>query len=154
MRSRASVSTACSLIVDFCVISSHMAAAPQLLEERIRVLVADDEKLFVELVEAMLTTDPRIAVVARAYNGREAVQRALELEPDVTLMDIAMPELDGIQAIGEIRAADPVACILVLTGGNNPADIDLARKAGAAGYLTKDRIATELLPTIHDLGSR
>jgi DNA-binding NarL/FixJ family response regulator len=131
-----------------------MSAAPQPLEEPIRVLVADDEELFVELVDAMLTADPRIDVVAHAYNGRQAVERALEHDPDVTLMDIAMPELDGIQAIGEIRAADPVACILVLTGGNNPADIDLARKAGAAGYLTKDRIATELLPAVHDLGSR
>jgi DNA-binding NarL/FixJ family response regulator len=131
-----------------------MEAAPQPLEERIRVLVADDEQLFVEMVEAMLGADPQIAVVARAYNGREAVEHALALGPDVTLMDIAMPELDGIQAIAQIRAADPDACILVLTGGNNPADIDQARKVGAAGYLTKDRIATELLPTIRDLGSR
>jgi two-component system, NarL family, response regulator len=131
-----------------------MAAAPQPLEERIRVLVADDEQLFVEMVEAMLAPDPRIDVVAHAYNGQEAVERALSHEPDVTLMDIAMPHLDGIQAIEQIRERDPYACILVLTGANNPTDIDQARKAGAAGYLTKDRIATELLPAIHDLGSR
>ena len=131
-----------------------MAAAPQPIEERIRVLVADDEHLFVEMVEAMLAVDPRIDVIAHAYNGREAVDRALELDPDLTLMDIAMPHMDGIQAIAEIRAQRPHACILVLTGGNNPADIAAARKAGAAGYLTKDRIAAELLPTIHDLGSR
>src|SRR5215208_1856172 len=128
-----------------------MAAAPEPLEERIRVLVADDERLFVEMVEALLAADPRIDVVAHAYNGREAVERALE--PDVTLMDIAMPHMDGIQAIAEIRAHDPHACILVLTGGNNPADIAEARKAGAAAYLTKDRIANELIPAIHDLGS-
>jgi|SRR5215510_4469366 len=132
----------------------EMAAAPQPLEERIRVLVVDDEHLFVEMVEAMLTADPLIDVVAHAYNGREAVDRAVELRPDLTLMDLAMPELDGIQAIAEIRAADPAACILVLTGGNNPADIDEARKAGAAGYLTKDRIATELVPAIRELGRR
>jgi DNA-binding NarL/FixJ family response regulator len=131
-----------------------MAAAPHPLEERIRVLVVDDEHLFVEMVEAMLAADPLIDVVARAYNGREAVERALELQPDLTLMDLAMPEVDGIQAIAEIRAADPDACILVLTGGNNPADIDEARKAGAAGYLTKDRIATELIPAVHGLGRR
>jgi DNA-binding NarL/FixJ family response regulator len=132
----------------------EMAAAPQPLEERIRVLVVDDEHLFVEMVEAMLTADPLIDVVAHAYNGREAVDRAVELRPDLTLMDLAMPEVDGIQAIAEIRAADPAACILVLTGGNNPADIDDARKAGAAGYLTKDRIATELVPAIRELGRR
>jgi|SRR5215218_2590398 DNA-binding NarL/FixJ family response regulator len=131
-----------------------MAAAPQPLEERIRVLVVDDEHLFVEMVEAMLAADPLIEVVAHAYNGREAVERALELDPDVTLMDLAMPEVDGIQAIAEIRVADPDACILVLTGANNPADIDEARKAGAAGYLTKDRIATELIPTVHELSQR
>jgi DNA-binding NarL/FixJ family response regulator len=129
-----------------------MAAAPQPLEERIRVLVVDDERLFVEMVEAMLAADPRINVVAHAYNGREGVDRARELDPDVILMDIAMPHMDGIQAITEIRASNPHARILVLTGGNNPADIDQARKAGAAAYLTKDRIATELLPAIHDLG--
>ncbi len=132
----------------------EMAAAPQPLEERIRVLVVDDEHLFVEMVEAMLAADPQIDVVAHAYNGHEAVEHALALDPDVTLMDIAMPRLDGIQAIAQIRASDPEACVLVLTGANNPADIDEARKAGAAGYLTKDRIATELLPAIHDLGSR
>lgn len=118
------------------------------------MLVVDDEHLFVEMVEAMLAADPLIDVVARAYNGRDAVERALELEPDLTLMDLAMPEVDGIQAIAEIRAARPDACILVLTGGNDPADIDEARKAGAAGYLTKDRIATELIPAVHDLGRR
>jgi DNA-binding NarL/FixJ family response regulator len=131
-----------------------MVAAPQPLEERIRVLVVDDEHLFVEMVEAMLAADPLIDVVAHAHNGREAVENVLALDPDLTLMDIAMPVMDGIQAIAEIRARDPHACILVLTGGNNPADIDEARKAGAAGYLTKDRIADELLPAIHDLASR
>jgi DNA-binding NarL/FixJ family response regulator len=131
-----------------------MAAAPQPLEERIRVLVVDDEHLFVQMVEAMLTADPLIDVVAHAYNGREAVERALELDPDVTLMDLAMPQVDGIQAIAEIRAADPDACVLVLTGANNPADIDEARKAGAAAYLTKDRIATDLIPTVYELVRR
>jgi DNA-binding NarL/FixJ family response regulator len=131
-----------------------MAAAPQPLEERIRVLVADDERLFVEMLVAMLAADPRIDVVARAYNGREAVDLALELDPDVTLMDIAMPHMDGIEAIAEIRGRNPHACILVLTGANNPADIDEARKAGAAGYLTKDQIASELVPAIYNLGTR
>jgi DNA-binding NarL/FixJ family response regulator len=130
------------------------AAARNFLSERIRVLIADDEQLFVEMVEAMLEGDPAIEVVARAHNGRDAVDRALAVDPDVTLMDIAMPVMDGIGAIVEIRAADPRACILVLTGANSPADIDQARKAGAAGYLTKDRIATQLLPAIHDLGGR
>jgi DNA-binding NarL/FixJ family response regulator len=131
-----------------------MTAAPGPLDEPIRVLIADDEQLFVEMVEAMLTSDPRIEVVARASNGREAVDHALAHDPDVTLMDISMPVMDGIEAIRRIRAESPNACVLVLTGANTPADVDRARKAGAAGYLTKDRIATELLPVIHDLGRR
>jgi DNA-binding NarL/FixJ family response regulator len=131
-----------------------MACAPQPVEEPIRVLIADDEQLFVEMLEAMLSADPLVEVVAHAYNGHEAVDRAAALAPDVILMDIAMPKMDGIEATAEIRAGDPHACILVLTGTNNPADIDQARKAGAAGYLTKDRIANELLPAIHDLGAR
>jgi DNA-binding NarL/FixJ family response regulator len=131
-----------------------MAAAPHPLEERIRVLVADDEQLFVQMVEALLAADPHIDVIAHAYDGREAVERALALEPDVTLMDIAMPHLDGIQAIARIRERDPDACILVLTGANDPANIDQARRAGAAAYVTKDRIASDLLPAIHDLATR
>jgi DNA-binding NarL/FixJ family response regulator len=131
-----------------------MATAPDPLEERIRVLIVDDERLFVEMLEAMLSADPRIDVVAHAHDGHEGVDRALALAPDLILMDIAMPRMDGLEAIAEIRARDPEARILVLTGANNPADIAQARKAGAAGFLTKDRIAAELLPAIHDLGTR
>jgi two-component system nitrate/nitrite response regulator NarL len=115
-----------------------------------RVLIADDHTLFAEALEAILDTDERIAVVGRARNGQEAVELASSLRPDVVLMDISMPVMDGIQATAKIRESDPGACVLVLTGSDAPTDVDAARRAGATGYVTKDRIAAELVHAILD----
>jgi len=114
----------------------------------IRVLIADDHRLFAQALEAILAADERIEVAGHARDGREAVQLAEELEPDVILMDIAMPAMDGFQATRVIRKNNPSACILMLTGSNSRSDVDRARKAGAAGYVTKDRIAAELIDAI------
>lgn len=118
------------------------------LAEPIRVLIADDHRLFAEALEAILTSDPRTVVIGRAGNGEEAVRRTAELNPDVVLMDISMPVLDGIAATRQIRSQRPAAVILMLTGSSSPADVDAARLAGAAGYVTKDRIAAELIEAI------
>jgi len=121
----------------------------------IRVLIADDHRLFAEALEAILATDKRIEVVAHAGDGREAVELARTLEPDVVLMDISMPVMDGIEAAAEIQANGLAVCILMLTGSNSRDDVDRARKAGAAGYVTKDRIAAELIDAIVEIsGSR
>ncbi len=114
----------------------------------IRVVVADDEPLFAAMVEAMLSGEEDISVVGKARDGREAVRLARDLNPDLVLMDVSMPVMDGIEATREIRERDPGACVVILTGGTSPADIDRARKAGAAAYITKDRIATELVAEI------
>jgi DNA-binding NarL/FixJ family response regulator len=119
----------------------------------ITVLIADDHPLFAEALEAILHTDPRLAVVGRAENGRQAVELARRLRPDVVLMDIAMPVMDGIAATEAIRAERPGSCVLVLTGSNARQDVDRARRAGAAGYVTKDRIAAELIEAIHRIAS-
>ena len=116
--------------------------------EPIRVLIADDHRLFAEALEAILSSDPRTVVIGRAANGDEAVRRAAELKPDVVLMDISMPVLDGIAATRRIRAERPAAVVLMLTGSSSPEDVHAARVAGAAGYVTKDRIAAELIETI------
>jgi DNA-binding NarL/FixJ family response regulator len=115
-----------------------------------RVLIADDHTLFAEALEAILSSDERIDVVGRAKNGEEAVELTLTLRPDVVLMDISMPVLDGIAATERIRSSTPEASVLVLTGSDAPSDVDAARRAGATGYVTKDRIAAELVEAILD----
>jgi len=120
----------------------------------VRVLVADDEQLFVETVQALLADDERVEVVGTATNGQDAVDLAKALSPDLTLMDISMPVLDGIEAARRIRLEHPDACILILTGSSISADIDRARQAGVAGFLTKDRLGTQLVDAILELGSR
>jgi DNA-binding NarL/FixJ family response regulator len=114
----------------------------------VSVLIADDHRLFAEALEAILAGERRIAVVGHAGDGREAVRLAQELNPDVVLMDISMPLMDGIAAAKAIRAANRDTSILMLTGSNARADVDRARKAGASGYVTKDRIAAELVDAI------
>jgi DNA-binding NarL/FixJ family response regulator len=121
--------------------------------EKIRVLIADDHRLFAEALDAILASEPEIEVVGRAGNGEEAVEQALELQPDVILMDIAMPLVDGVEATKRIREHVPGACILMLTGSNSRADVARARDAGAAAYVTKDRIAAQLIEAIRELAA-
>jgi DNA-binding NarL/FixJ family response regulator len=130
-----------------------MAAVPR-SRKPIRVLVADDHRLFAEALQAILAADPRMSVVGHASDGREAVQLARELEPDVVLMDISMPVMDGFEATREIRAERKDTRVLMLTGSNSRVDVDRARRAGAAGYVTKDRIAAELLDAIVEVVAR
>ena len=119
----------------------------------IRVLVADDHRLFAGALEAILVGDARITVVGQAGDGREAVELARELRPDVVLMDVSMPVLDGFEAARAIRADRADTRILMLTGSSSRADVDLAREAGAAGYVTKDRIAAELIAAIVEIAT-
>ena len=111
----------------------------------ISVLIADDHRLFAEALEAILVGDARITVVGQAGDGREAVELARELRPDVVLMDVSMPVLDGFEAARAIRADRADTRILMLTGSNSRADVDRARQAGAAGYVTKSSDAAELV---------
>ena len=120
----------------------------------IDVLIADDHALFAEALQAILGTDNRFKVVGSARDGGEAVQLASTLDPDIVLMDIAMPVMDGFEATRLMRERDPEACVLILTGSNARADVNTARKAGAAGYVTKDRIAAELIETMLEVVAR
>ena len=117
----------------------------------VRVLIADDHRLFAEALEAILAADDRIELVGLAGDGEEAVRMAGEQRPDVILMDISMPLMDGIEAAKAIKAEDGDVSILMLTGSNDRTDVDRARQAGAAGYVTKDRIAAELVEAILQL---
>jgi DNA-binding NarL/FixJ family response regulator len=124
------------------------------MPQKVRVLIADDHRMFAEALEAILTTDGRLDVAGHAGDGAEAVRMALELRPDVTLMDISMPVMDGLQATEQIRDEWPTACVLMLTGSNSRSDVDRAREAGAAGYVTKERIAAELIDAIVEIADR
>jgi DNA-binding NarL/FixJ family response regulator len=117
----------------------------------IRVLIADDHRLFAEALEAILAGEPDIEVVGRARNGEEAVEQTLAMSPDVILMDIAMPVVDGVEATKRIRKLRSDACVLMLTGSNSRTDVARAREAGAAAYVTKDRIAAQLIEAIREL---
>jgi DNA-binding NarL/FixJ family response regulator len=114
----------------------------------LRVLIADDHRLFAEALEAILTTDERIEVVGQASDGGQAVELARKLGPDLVLMDVSMPVLDGFEATREIRAASEAVRVLMLTGSNSRDDVDRSREVGASGYVTKDRIASELVAAI------
>jgi len=116
----------------------------------VSVLIADDQRLFAEALEAILSTDVRVRVVARAADGRSAIDLAREHRPDVVLMDIAMPVLDGIEATRTIRTELPGTRVVVLSGSAATQDVARARGAGAAGYVTKDQIADDLLRAILD----
>ena len=129
-------------------------AAATSRSEKIRVLIADDHRMFAEALEAILGTDDRLEVAGQAGDGAEAVRLTLKTRPDVVLMDIAMPVMDGLQATRQIRKQWPTACVLVLTGSNSRLDVVRAREVGAAGYVTKERIAAELIDAILEIGSR
>ena len=124
------------------------------IEQPIRVLIADDHRLFAEALEAILAAESRIEVVGRARNGAEALEMVLDLNSDLVLMDISMPVMDGVEATRRIREARPEACVLMLTGSSAVADVDRSRDAGAAGYVTKDRIASELVDAIVETATR
>jgi DNA-binding NarL/FixJ family response regulator len=117
---------------------------------RVRVVIADDQRLFAEALEAILSTDGRITVVGRADNGQSALELAREHEPDIVLMDIAMPVMDGIEATRAIREEVPNTRVVVLTGSAATADVSRARTAGASAYVTKDQIAGDLVRAILD----
>jgi DNA-binding NarL/FixJ family response regulator len=131
-----------------------MEAAARNDFDKIRVLIADDHRMFAEALEAILGSDDRLEIAGHAGDGAEAVRLALQTRPDVVLMDIAMPVMDGLQATRQIRKQWPTACVLMLTGSNSRSDVDRAREVGAAGYVTKERIAAELIDAILEIGSR
>ncbi|MBN1484173.1 MAG: response regulator transcription factor [Chloroflexia bacterium] len=117
----------------------------------IRVLIADDHTIVRKGVRALLNTEAAIEVVGEARDGQEAADAALCLRPDVILMDLVMPEMDGIEAIRQIMAQQPQARILVLTSFAADDKVFPAIKAGALGYLLKDSGPDELVRAIRQV---
>jgi DNA-binding NarL/FixJ family response regulator len=114
----------------------------------IRILAVDDHQLVREGIGGFLAVQPDMTLVAEAANGRDAIQQFRTHRPDVTLMDLQMPEMNGIDALIAIRAEFHAAKIIVLTTYEGDAHILRALKAGAQGYLLKNTLHVELLQTI------
>jgi NarL family two-component system response regulator LiaR len=110
----------------------------------IRILIADDHSVVREGLRTFLGLDPEFEIVGEAINGEEAVQLARELAPDVVLMDLKMPKLDGVTAIGTIRQELPDTEVIALTSVLEDASVFGALRAGAIGYLLKDTEADDL----------
>jgi DNA-binding NarL/FixJ family response regulator len=117
----------------------------------IRVLVADDQAMVRAGLRLLLSGEPDIEVVALAGNGREAVAQAARLGPDVVLMDIRMPELDGLEATRQILAADQTARVLVLTTFNLDEYVYEALRAGASGFVLKDDPPDRLIAAVRTI---
>jgi DNA-binding NarL/FixJ family response regulator len=114
----------------------------------VRVLVADDQALFREALTTLLEVQPGIEVVGEAANGEEAVRSSAELRPDVVLMDLRMPVLDGIAATARLRAEQPAVRVLALTTFDDDEDVFAALRAGAVGYLLKDVTSARLVEAL------
>ncbi|HEX2044856.1 MAG TPA: response regulator transcription factor [Gaiellaceae bacterium] len=110
----------------------------------LRVLLVDDQPLFLETLALLLGGDERVLVVGSAHDGLEAVRLAQDLAPDLVLMDLDMPVLDGVEATVRILATLPTASVVIVSGSDCASDVDRARRAGAAGYVTKSRLAIDL----------
>lgn len=118
--------------------------------QNIRILIADDHAVVREGLRLLINSEPGMEVVGQAADGVEAVQAAHALQPDVILLDLAMPRKNGIEAISEIRQENPQARILVLTSFAEDDKVFPAIKAGALGYLLKDSSPQELLHALRE----
>lgn len=113
--------------------------------DKIKIIVADDHTVFREGTRKILEEEPDMEVIAEAYDGEEAVRLATELKPDIVLMDIAMPKLDGIDATRQIKHACPDVNVLILSAHDDDQFVFKLLQAGAAGYLLKTVHTQELI---------
>ena len=116
--------------------------------ERIRVLIADDHRLFAESLKLMLEVEQEIDVVGYAADGGEAISLSVLLRPDVVVMDLDMPVMDGIDATAGVRAASPGTAVVIVTGSTDPRDAARAQAAGASAYVPKEASVEVLRETV------
>ena len=117
----------------------------------IKILLVDDRYLIQEGVKAILRNEAEIEIVSTAKNGLEAIALSKQLQPDIVLLDIEMPQMNGIKAAKHIKQVSPATKIIMLSSYDNPEYITLALKAGASGYLLKDSFTEDLKQAIYSL---
>ena len=123
------------------------------MENTIRVMCVDDHPLVRKGVASILANEPDMELVAEASDGQEAVQKFHELHPDVVLMDLRMPQMDGTEATRAIRGEDPDARIIALTSYDGDQDIYRALEAGVRGYILKEMVHSEIVKAIRTVQS-
>jgi DNA-binding NarL/FixJ family response regulator len=115
------------------------------------VLIADDDEQFAASLAALLEADGRVEVIGIAATGEEAVQLAVWHDPDIVLLDVAMPGIDGVEATRLVRESRPRLCILMVSGTESKELRDQARQAGAAALMHRSRVSDELVDAILEL---
>jgi DNA-binding NarL/FixJ family response regulator len=118
------------------------------MDEKIRILLADDHTILRDGIRALLADEPNMVLVGEAEDGRRAVKMACELKPDIVVMDIAMPQLNGLEATRQIKRHLPETNVLILSMHDNEEYIRQVLAAGAMGYILKDAAARELIQAI------
>ncbi len=121
--------------------------------EKIKIIIADDLKILREGIRALLVLAPDIEVIGTAINGLEAFKKAEVLKPDIVLMDMRMPEYDGIYGTKMIKTAFPDIKVMVLTTFDDPQSVNQAVKAGADGYVLKESSSTEIINAIRNVAA-
>ena len=121
------------------------------MTEKIRIFIADDHAIVREGLRALLATEPSLELVGEANDGLQAVSKVQALKPDVTLLDMVMPHMDGLEAIVEIRKNWPEAKIMMLTSFSDEEKVFSAIRNGALGYLLKESSPQDLLQAIHSV---
>ncbi len=120
----------------------------------IRVLLADDDKRYAAALRVLIEEQPELTVVALAYDGYETLQLADELGPDAVVVDLHMPNMDGVTAIRNLREAHPLICLIALTGDENPTIHDEATTAGADDVLVKGQMLEALVERLKRVRGR
>lgn len=114
----------------------------------VRILLVDDSITFLDSVTRFLAGEPYIAIAGHAHSGRQALELVTLIEPDLVLMDIVMPDMNGLEATRQIKALVKAPCVLILTMADEPEYQEVARQVGADGFLPKTECRRQLLPFI------
>src|ERR1700683_1404575 len=124
------------------------------MSDLIRIMIVEDHAVVRQGLAALLRTVPDFSIVAEASDGRKAIELFRLHQPDITLMDLRLPQMNGVEAIGRIRIDFPQARIIVLTTFDGDEDIYVALQAGARGYLLKGMTGEELMDALRTLYAR